>query len=733
MRHIHKFGGSSLANAACYQQVATLVRQYCQDGDLVVVSAAGDTTDALLALTPATLPVLLQQQQQLLTLLPDVDQAAALAAALAADADTISQALARGIDNRDWLLAFGELWSARLLAALLGACCLDARQFLVIADGCPVDESAGRLQALLDERLTVVTGFIGADAQGQTRTLGRNGSDYTATLLARYVDAATVTIWTDVAGIYTADPRQLSGAYALRQLSGNVATELARLGSPVLHPRTLAPLDLSRQSLRVRSTFSPEQNGTCIAARHGSQPLASLTWRQPVYRCYLPQATPEQRQQAYATENGGQILYLPEPAGAKPEQVALLALVGNDLSWQSPAGQALAATAATGTLLQQSSGEGGLSLLALVRQLPSAAALAQLHDRLFAVGVVVLGLGTIGRRWLDGFAPQLNSRLRLYGLLNSRQQLFDGNGIDPAHWQDSFARAAAPRRANDLLLACQQAPFAHLMILDLTASAEVASQYPALLAAGAHLVSANKQAGAAPQQQYDRLQLSLQQSGRHWRYNTTVGAGLPVQAAIADLLGCGDQLEQLSGVFSGTLCWLFQHFDGTRPFSALVREAHAKGFTEPDPRDDLNGQDAARKLLILAREAGWRLELGQISIDNLVPAALQGLDREASLARLEALDGPLQQALQAAQADGKVLRYVAQLRRQGPHLDARVGLQALAADHPFANLTPGDNIFAIQSHFYQDNPLIIRGPGAGPQVTAAGIQSDVLQLLNTLA
>ncbi|WP_417357224.1 hypothetical protein [Gallaecimonas pentaromativorans] len=733
MRHIHKFGGSSLADADCYLKVAALVRRHCQKGDVVVVSASGDTTDHLLALTLDSLPALKAQQQALFKGIEGVDKVAQLSAALSADINAIEQALTDGITNSDWLVSFGEIWSARLLAALLDARFLDARDFLVIEDGQVQPQSRERLQAIASDELTIVTGFIGADAQGETRTLGRNGSDYSATLVASFLEAASVTIWTDVSGIYTADPRKLEGAYTQNHLAGKVATELARLGSPVLHPRTLGPLDLTRQQLIIRCTFAPDEGGTRISTERANKNLASLTWRGDVYRCHAAEASSDIRAQAYAEEEGGAILYLPFAFGEQAEKLTLLALVGQGLDWQSPAGQALANVAQQGGLVHQAKGPEGLSLIAFVRELPAKSLLARLHDQLFAVGVVVLGVGNIGGCWLDGFAPRLKDRLRLYGLANSKKQLFSLNGIKPANWRDEFAKGGEPRFDGDLLEAFKKAPFAHLLLLDLTASKAVADQYPKFLNAGVHLVSANKQAGSAPLGEYDRLHVTLRQSGRRWFYNTTVGAGLPVQAAIRDLLGCGDDLEGVGGVFSGTLCWLFQNFDGTKPFSQLVKEAHAKGFTEPDPRDDLNGLDAARKLLILAREAGWRLELDNIHIDNLVPEHLRDISRDEFFARLDELDQPLLAALNQAKAKGKLLRYVGNLRQEEDGFRATVGLETLDATHPFANLTAGDNIFAIQSRYYRENPLIIRGPGAGPHVTAAGVQSDVIQLLSWLA
>ncbi|WP_341502255.1 bifunctional aspartate kinase/homoserine dehydrogenase II [Gallaecimonas sp. GXIMD4217] len=743
MRNVHKFGGSSLASVDCYRRVAELVRSHGGRQDLVVVSAAGNTTDLLLALTPASLSALADYQHQLLQAVAEPAQRLALAELLDQDLLAIAAALKSGEWDPDWLLAFGEIWSARLLGALLGCDWLDARRWLRIDLLPDITESRRLLLECLGQALTVVTGFIGVDGAGATRTLGRNGSDYSAALLAQCLQATSVTLWTDVAGIYTADPGQLEGAYAIANLAGTVATELARLGSPVLHPRTLSALELSRQHLHIRSSFAPFEAGTRIGTGHGGRCPGSLTWRTDILCGHWQQPDADERAAIQASalavqeDQAGLRAYFTElPQELIPDQlerVTLLGLVGQQLDWDCPAGRRLQTLAKDHEPLGFHQGRAGSALYCFVRQAPALEELAELHDRLFAVGVVVLGLGNIGSSWLDGFAGQLGDRLRLFGLVNSRRACFLREGIEPGRWRQTLASRGQARTDGDLLAAFKEAPFAHLLVLDLTASAAVAACYPQWLAAGVHLISANKQAGSAPLEQFDQLQVTLRQSGRRWFYNTTVGAGLPVQSAIRDLAGCGDQVLGVAGIFSGTLCWLFQQYDGSRPFSTLVRQAHGEGITEPDPRDDLNGLDAARKLLILARESGLRLELADVTVESLVPEPLAGLDREAFFERLDELDGPVSRALAEAREQGRVLRYVARLEQGPDGLRARVGLEALEPAHAFAELTPGDNIFAIRSRYYDANPLIIRGPGAGREVTAAGVQSDVLQCLAALA
>jgi aspartokinase/homoserine dehydrogenase 2 len=246
------------------------------------------------------------------------------------------------------------------------------------------------------------------------------------------------------------------------------------------------------------------------------------------------------------------------------------------------------------------------------------------------------------------------------------------------------------------------------------------------------VVSANKLAGSGPLPFYRELKQQLSNRRLFWRYNASCGAGLPIQHALNDLRNSGDTVEAVGGIFSGTLCWLFENYDGTKPFSELVLQARSLGITEPDPRDDLSGRDMQRKLLILAREIGLAVELDYISLSSLVPKALAELSLEGFLTRISELDDDLLQQYVAAAEQNKVLRYVASLDKVEGKLQAEVGLQWVDSHHPYANLTPGDNVFVIRSAFYQGNPLIIRGPGAGREVTAAAVQSDLVHICKDL-
>ncbi|NRA85572.1 MAG: bifunctional aspartate kinase/homoserine dehydrogenase II, partial [Gammaproteobacteria bacterium] len=268
--------------------------------------------------------------------------------------------------------------------------------------------------------------------------------------------------------------------------------------------------------------------------------------------------------------------------------------------------------------------------------------------------------------------------------------------------------------------------------LDMTADQELSDRYCDILSNGYHLVSANKLAGSAAKHQYEKIKQVARANNSKWLYNASVGAGLPVQHAINDLRNSGDEIRAISGVFSGTLSWLFANFDDTEPFSTLLLRALSLGITEPDPRDDLSGKDKQRKLLILAREAGFGLELADIELTSMVPKQLSELELSEFIARSSELDPLLSQLYQQAKLDNCVIRYVAKFESVAGQIKASVGLEQLSNQHPFAAMSPLDNIFLIETPWYQDNPLIIRGPGAGREVTAAAVQSDLYNIVKQL-
>ena len=385
----------------------------------------------------------------------------------------------------------------------------------------------------------------------------------------------------------------------------------------------------------------------------------------------------------------------------------------------------------------------GLSLVTLVPTSQVNLLTQKVHRRCAGprkrIGVLLLGVGNIGEAWVDLFSrarvalnKELEASVELVGLLSSKKALLKEEGIALDSWKQDFEQQATPWLYDHMFEQLQALKCDELIALDISASLELTLQYPEFFSRGIHVVSANKLAGSGPLAFYRELKLQLGNRRLFWRYNASCGAGLPVQHALNDLHNSGDTIEAVGGIFSGTLCWLFEKYDAKKPFSALVLEAKGLGITEPDPRDDLSGRDMQRKLLILAREIGHEIELEDIELNSLVPADLADIPLEQFLARIDELDHEMLQQFQAAAEQNKVLRYVAGLDVVDGQLKAAVGMEWVDTQHAYANLTPGDNVFVIRSAFYQDNPLIIRGPGAGREVTAAAVQSDLAQICRDL-
>lgn len=350
------------------------------------------------------------------------------------------------------------------------------------------------------------------------------------------------------------------------------------------------------------------------------------------------------------------------------------------------------------------------------------------------LSVVVAGTGNVGNEFLRGFKRQQlrfagRVALTLVGILNSRHALLQPN-LDSNDWQSALAEAG-PYHQTEFVTYLTQLTGPKVLI-DITPSQDFARQYPAFIAAGCHVISANKQGVTLPEKDYQDIQHALQQQQLCWLSNTTCGAGIPIQRVLRELVLSGDDIRQVSGVFSGTLSWLLCKYDGTKPFSDYVLEAQALGYTEPDPRDDLSGKDVQRKLLVLARALNLSMELADIPLSPLLPEGLE-LGRWSEFwAQRQRLDSYIEHAFLQAKAEHKVLRYVASLALNADQIKADVRLVAVPLTDPLAALTPCDNMFVIASEWYHANPLVLKGPGAGREVTAGGLHADLVILAQQL-
>ncbi|WP_275553219.1 bifunctional aspartate kinase/homoserine dehydrogenase II [Mixta sp. Marseille-Q2659] len=799
-RQLHKFGGSSLADVSCYQRVAGIMADYSQPGDLMVVSAAGSTTNQLISwlkLSQSDRLSAHQVQQSLRRYQSDLikgllspELAQPLLNQFIQDLERLAALLDGKITDAVYaeVVGHGEVWSARLMAAVLQqrdleACWLDAREFLRAERAAQPQVDEGKSWPLLQQLMAqhahqrlVVTGFISRNDAGETVLLGRNGSDYSATQIGALAGVSRVTIWSDVAGVYSADPRKVKDACLLPLLRLDEASELARLAAPVLHARTLQPVSNSDIDLQLRCSYQPEQGSTRI-----ERVLASGTGARIVTShddvCLIDIEVAPQHdfaalhkeveqllkraqirplaigvhsdrnllQLCYTSEVVNSAFALLQDAGLPGhlhlrEGLALVALVGAGVSrnplhshrfWQQINDQPV-------EFIWQS--EEGISLVAVLRVGPTEHLVQGLHQSLFRaekrIGLMLFGKGNIGSRWLELFAREQKSlsartgfEFVLAGVVDSRRSLLSYDGLDASRALAFFEDEAVMQDEESLFLWMRAHPYDDLVVLDVTASEALAGQYLDFASHGFHVISANKVAGASDSYHWRQIRDAFAKTDRHWLYNATVGAGLPVNHTVRDLRESGDSILSISGIFSGTLSWLFLQFDGTVPFSELVDQAWQQGLTEPDPRVDLSGQDVMRKLVILAREAGYDIEPDQVRVESLVPAGCEQGSVDHFFENSEALNEQMLQRLEAAQEMGLVLRYVARFDANGK---ARVGIEAVRPEHPLAALLPCDNVFAIESRWYRDNPLVIRGPGAGRDVTAGAIQSDINRLAQLL-
>ncbi len=807
---VHKFGGSSLVDAARFAQAAAIVRAQREPAQIVVVSAMQGVTNALVALGEQPQPAALAALDALQARHHALIEALAIGAARApldADFAALRDEL-RSVWQQGWNAAArarlhgrGEWWSALCMAALLrqdGAPCalLDAREVICVhwSDaGAQVDwprsqHDWDRWRQREPASRVVATGFVARLADGSASTLGRNGSDYAAAILAALAGARELTLWGDTPGVLSADPRLVAEARPVPWLSYAEACELAYFGARVVHPQTMAPALRRGLGIRVRSSFQPEHAGTRIGG-DGADTAADAA---PVKGLSLLPAmalvdiegtglmgVPGTAERVFGALHAAGISVnmisqgssehsiccaLPAADGARAlaalrtalaadladgriqdiglrADSAILSAVGDGMAGHAGVAARLLAGVARAHVnvraIAQGASERSISLAVAaddaVRALRAAHAAFLLSDHVLALAV--LGVGQVGRALLEQLRAaqqrlrtQLGLDLRIRAIADSRQMWLDDGDALPADWP---ARLQAGRALDlDALRAhLQPGHLPHALLLDCTASEALADRYADWLAAGIHIVTPSKRALGGARARWQAIRAAAAGGAAQLRYEASVGAGLPVILTLRELLDTGDTLTAIEGVLSGTLSWLFNRFDGTQPFSTLLRAAHAQGYTEPDVRDDLGGLDVARKLVILAREAGVALDLADVQVESLLPADLQALPHAEFLARCDALDAPLAARHASAAAQGHVLRYLAHLDAEGR---ARVGLVELPRSHAAAHLRGTDNLVQFRTRRYCDNPLVVQGPGAGPEVTAAGVFADILRLAGQL-
>lgn len=816
---ILKFGGSSVGSPERIRQVSELVAAQAAIGPVVVVvSAMSGVTNELQAAARAAaagssdwraiLEGVIRRHREVLARLQEgreeepVEQEVAAEVTRLLDRDLSD--LLHGISlvreasprSMDAVLAHGELLSARLCSVALrglgvDSVAVDARTFLVTDDGFgnarvipeASEEGIRRHLGTTGEPGTpvpVVTGFVAATALGETSTLGRGGSDYTAAVLGAALGAEAIEIWTDVDGVMTADPRMVPGAFSLPALSYAELMELSHFGAKVVYPPTVHPARDAGIPLVIRNTFNPSFPGTLISHEVASSNGAPVRGISSIHQVALLRVEGDgmvgvpgtaERLFGALARRGISIILISQassersiclavdpsdlPAARKgvtdefaleyrvglldelvvEEECAILAVVGEGMrTVPGIAGRVFSILGGYGInvrAIAQGSSELNLSVVVDARDEP--AALRAIHDAFFFPGVrpahlYLAGAGRVGETFLRQLADE-GGRLReeggfhltLAGIARRGRGALRPSGIDPARWQEAVAEGEADL---DALVEAAVTSFPRpAVFVDLTADDGPTRHYERLLRHGVSVVTANKRGVSGPEAAYRSLRAATGRGGGLY-IETTVGAGLPVLRTLADLVATGDRVERIEGVLSGTLSYLGGKAMAGGPFSELVRDAHRIGFTEPDPRDDLSGLDVARKLVILARVAGFSIEPEDVEVEPMLPVSgWASLDLESFWEVLPAADEAMRERIASASARGHRLAYLAEISAEG----ARVGLREVAPDHPCHGLQPGDNLIAVHSRHYRTTPLVVQGPGAGPEVTAAGVFADILR------
>ena len=810
---ILKFGGSSVATPESILKVKDIVSSR-REAPIVVVSALGGVTDQLIRASQmaeagedgfrAELAALRERHHDVCrAVVADVPAQNALLGQLDALIDqlyricegvSLLQVLPRKTANE--VMSFGERLSARIIAAALpGAALYDAVGFIRTRRHGNLDTVDQTLTYdLIQEAFrdwqqkgctAVVPGFVASDADtGEITTLGRGGSDYTASLLAAALDAEQLEIWTDVDGFMTADPRIIKTSYVIDEMTYEEAMELCNFGAKVIYPPTLYPVCAKAIPILIKNTFNPDAPGTVVkkTCLPGSTAIKGISSIDDISLITLSgtsmvgvvgvdsrifAALAREQISAFlvsqsASETGISIgvsradatlarKVLTEafereisrgainPVEVRTE-LAAVAVIGENMKQHAGLAGKLFSTLGRNGIsviaLAQGAAESNISFIVERRQLRKS--LNVIHDNFFLseyqeLNLFLCGTGTVGGRLIAQIAQQRGKlmatrglKINIVGICRSRTAVFDRGGIDPAAWQERLQSDGIPidpQRLRDEVLGMN---IFNSVFVDCTASADIAALYGDFFDHGISVVAANKIAASSDYAEYRRLKDLARKRGVKWLFETNVGAGLPIIGTINDLCNSGDRILKMEAVLSGTLNFIFNTLSADIPFSETVRMAKEQGFSEPDPRIDLSGKDVIRKLVILSREAGYEVNQEDVEKHLFIPQEFFDCSEEEFWAKLPSLDAGFEERRRALAAEGKRWRFVAKMEEGR----LEVALRAVDSMHSFYVLDGSNNIILLTTERYNRHPMLIQGYGAGADVTAAGVFADIMSIAN---
>jgi aspartokinase/homoserine dehydrogenase 1 len=810
-----KFGGSSVANAANISKCMAIIRKAVgMDKTIVVVSALGGITDSLLHCASAaaagdegyteTLKSIEQRHLDAVReLIPVTSQSANLS--MVKKTCNELEDIFKGIyllrelsaRTKDHVVSFGELLSSRILSASLAAMDVpnswkDSRELIVTdaqfghaqVDFAATQKKMSAYFQTATATLFIVPGFIAAGPMGITTTLGRGGSDYTAAIFGNTLQSSRIEIWTDVSGMMTADPRLVSNARVIPDISYQEAMELSHFGAKVIYPPTLQPVMNKNIPVWIKNTFAPDDPGTLIekissTAGNSIRGISSIhriallslegsgmigipgfskrlfeaLSRQQINVILITQASSEHSicvgvdssqaalakisiDDAFSVEiHTGTVLPL-----FVEEELAIIALVGDNMkSHPGISGKLFGVLGRNGInvrAIAQGSSERNISAVISTKDVKKAVNV--LHEEFFEatykqLNLFITGTGNVGRRLLYQLAQQkgflqehLRLQVRVIGVANSRRMLIQEEGIDLSNWQEELENGDA-MQLRDFIKLIHAKNLRNSVFVDITANRDVAMAYDQLLQKSVSVVACNKIACSSPFSYYRKLKDLSKEFNAAFYFETNVGAGLPVIGTLNDLLRSGDKIRKIEAVLSGTLNFVFNHYDGKTKFASVVKQAQDEGYTEPDPRLDLGGTDVMRKIMILAREAGNAIEMEDISNRVFLPASCMEGSVADFYTAMEKEEAQFRKLFDAAAAEGKKLKFVASYENG----KASVGLQHVGPSHDFYHLYGKDNIVLFYTDRYPEQPLVIKGAGAGAEVTASGVFADIIRAANT--
>ena len=804
---VYKFGGTSMKNADALEQVGNLVTNSDAENLIVVVSAMGGMTDALLQFSETQDSKLIEDIQSLYietsdSLVKNVSSRLSLIEAFKEDIQEIRE-IAKLKDHaslsieENEILGFGEIWTSKLLHAYLSAMgeietsWLNPMDFLIIQNedmGANVNWSKSKeafTQAIQDKSGKVIMGgFIASDIEGKSTNLGRNGSDYSASILGSLSEAQSVTIWTDVDGVLTGDPRVVNQARMIEQMTYDEAIELSYFGAEVIHPKTMAPLMHKEIPLYIRNTFNPESLGTSINSQQKNtravkgistikdiallnlegtgmigvpgivNRLGKVLQQANISIVLISQASSEHSicfaVRSKDAKTAADVIKQEFKDDFKNENLSaiqieedcsILAIVGSGMTGTKGIAarffNAISLSKTNVIAIAQGSSEKNISIVIKSKDMNHATSFV--HDAFFnsnkQIAIGIMGYGSIGqelhKQILDErkiLQERENISLDILALSNSQKMMLSEDNIDLKSASNVTEKIEALEQSNtnEMINHISRRSAYGRIIIDCSASDEAPDEYSNIFENGISIVTANKKGLSGNIDRYKSIMNSKNLNEADFLYETTAGAALPFVKSVSDIASSSDSIKKIEGVFSGTLAYLFNSYDASMPFSELVNDALQQGFTEPDPRDDLSGMDVARKLVILAREMGLDMNVNDIHVESLVDPNHLSLSVNEYLEAMSSGDQAMNDRYQNALENNEKLSYVAQIDENG---NASVSLKNLSNDHSFFSLKGTENIIAIHSDYYSNYPLVLRGPGAGREVTASGLFFDLLSII----